>query len=110
MLPEFAEVKAINWKPLLKEFPHLEGVSPPEPFEEGECGLLIGNNCARLIAPQKTKTINENNVPVAHYTRLGWSIAGPSSPVQSTPWASEALMSLEEDLQSRLREYRQEKL
>ena len=110
VMPTFAEVTAIDWRPLVDRFPHLSGIGVPEPFVKGECGLLLGNNCARLIAPKQVRVLDKNNVPVAHQTRLGWSVAGPSSPVQDSPWAEEALSDWESQLKQKLEQAQTSKL
>ena len=78
VVPRFAQVKAVDWSEGALHFEHLKGIDIPPPLLDGQCDLLLGNNCARLIAPTHSKVANENNIPIAHLTKLGWSIAGPT--------------------------------
>ena len=95
VVPEFADVRAVSWVDNVKNFPYLSDIEVPVPFVGGECELLLGNNCARLIAPLEVRVLDRNNVPVAHRTRLGWSVAGPSKAIEDSPWAGEAAALLE---------------
>ena len=103
-MPSFADITAVDWTEKVAEYPHLKEVTLVRPFVQGKCGLLLGNNCARLIAPEKVAFVNQNDLPVAHKTQLGWSIAGPTNWVQgSSPWTGEALERMGDHAWTRVR-------
>ena len=104
VIPKFADVKAVDWSRATLKYPHLQNITVPSPANNGECSLLLGNNCARLIAPEKVLFINQNNSPVAHSTQLGWSVAGPTvSPKPTCPWSTEGVEGLERNIKNKIR-------
>ena len=79
VLPEFANVKAFNWSKFQCNFTHLQDIDIPQPVGDGECHLLLGNNCGHILAPlQKARMNAGENGPIAIQTKLGWSVSGPT--------------------------------
>ena len=97
IIPNFAQIKATDWNPLKKHFPHLRNLVTPRPAGDGSCKILLGNNCGRLFAPRQQATLQGelNNSPVAVKTTLGWSVAGPTIPgVETDPWDKHVVKTL----------------
>ena len=104
VMPHFADITAVDWSNKQGNYPHLHGIEVPKPFAEGACDLLLGNNCARLIAPSRVEFVNENDSPVAHRTQLGWSVAGPSGSCKSSsPWSEDALCALKDSMWNKVK-------
>jgi hypothetical protein len=83
VVPEFVNMKAMDWSKLAKDFPHLRALNFPTPFREGECHMLLGNDNHHLLhAKDKIITALDNPqaYPYAALTPLGWYAAGPTLP------------------------------
>ena len=85
VLSDFPDVRAVDWSKNVAQFEHTKGIEVLPPFLQGSCDLPLGNNCVRLISPQKVRVVDQNNVPVAHFTKLGWSGAGPTEWPKGSP-------------------------
>ena len=96
VIPQFVDVRAVDWEERKAEFDHLKEITVQTPVNDGKCGILVGNNCARLFAPvEPAVMINENNEPMAIKSQLGWSVAGPTFRVDvNNPWKREERRAL----------------
>ena len=77
ILPDFPETRAVNWAKAKQFHPHLKDFSFPEPFAEGECGILIGTDNANLMrAKGPSFTSGAIDGPTVTPTPLGLAVAG----------------------------------
>ena len=76
--------QAVNWRPLLSQFPHLKDINVLPPVGEGEIDVLLGSKCAELLSSQ-AEVVGTEDSPVARKTALGWTITGPTRPQQTVP-------------------------
>ncbi len=70
--------RPVNWNVHKGKFPELRGKSFPTPVATGNVGILLGNQCAKLLASME-EVVTEGGV-VARRTPLGWTAAGPLQP------------------------------
>ncbi len=70
--------QAVDWRPLLARFNHLQGLKVLSPVHDGGVDILLGSKCAELLS-SRDEIIGGENAPVARLTALGWTITGPTS-------------------------------
>jgi hypothetical protein len=83
VVPEFVDLKAIDWSKQAKDFSHLRTINFPTPFRNRECHILLGNDNHHLCQAKKGNITADNNpqaYPYATLTPLGWCAAGPTLP------------------------------
>ena len=77
ILPDFPETRAVNWARAKQFHPHLKDLEFPEPFANGECGLLVGtDNAALLRAKGASFTSGSIDGPTVTDTPLGLAVVG----------------------------------
>jgi hypothetical protein len=68
VVPEFVNLKAVDWTTQSKNFPHLRSINFPTPFKGGQCDLLLGNDNHHLMQqkqPTITAEVNSQASPYA---------------------------------------------
>ena len=69
----------VNWKPYLKDYPHLKQVEVLPPVPNGRVDVLLGSRCPALMASLR-EVVGGPQEPVARLTPLGWTVTGPTTP------------------------------
>jgi hypothetical protein len=89
VVPDFVDVRAVDWSTQAAKFPHLASINFPKPFIEGKCHILLGNDNHHMSAPTMNiiKAMEEPQAyPYSALTPLGWCAAGPTlPPVRNDP-------------------------
>jgi hypothetical protein len=50
-VPDFVDVRAVDWSTQVAKFPHLASINFPKPFIDGKCHILLGNDNHHMSAP-----------------------------------------------------------
>jgi hypothetical protein len=104
VVPDFMDVRAVDWSTQAAKFPHLGSINFPKPFMEGKCHILLGNDNHHMSAPLMNiiKAMEEPQAyPYAALTLLGWCAAGPMLPVLNL-MVKTAVNKCREDLRSKI--------
>jgi hypothetical protein len=89
VVPDFVDVRAVDWSTQATKFPHLASINFPKTFIKGKCHILLGNDNHHMSMPTMNiiKAMEEPQAyPYAALTPLGWCVAGPTlPPVRNDP-------------------------
>jgi hypothetical protein len=110
VVPDFVDVRAVDWSTQAAKFRHLASINFPTPFIEGKCHNLLGNDSHHMSAPTMNiiKAMEEpQSYPYAAPTPLGWCAAGPTLlPVRNDPvlnlMVKTAVSKCREDLKAKI--------
>jgi hypothetical protein len=110
VVPDFVDVREVDWSTQAAKFPHLASINFPRPFIGRKCHILLGNDNHHMSAPTMNiiKAMKEpQSYPYAALTPLGWCAAGPTlPPVRNDPvlnlMVKTAVNKCREDFQSKI--------
>jgi hypothetical protein len=51
VVPDFVDIRAVDWSTQAAKFPHLASINFPKPFIKGKCHILLGNDNRHMSAP-----------------------------------------------------------
>jgi hypothetical protein len=81
IVDDFVQVRVVDWSSHSKDFAHLRSLNFPNPFREGRCHILLGNDNHHLTKSTQNNIsapTNPQSYPYASLTVLGWCAAGPT--------------------------------
>jgi hypothetical protein len=110
VVPDFVDVRAVDWSTQAAKFPYLVSINFPKPFIEGKYHIHRGNDNHHMSAPTMNiiKAMEEPQAyPYAAVTPLGRCAAGPTlPPVRNDPvlnlMVKTAVNKCREDLRSKI--------
>ena len=85
----------------LATWDHLAGIEAPGLPEDGEVGLLIGQDCPEAFMPLEVRSATDHraSAPFATRTLFGWTISGPVGSVATSTVTALTCTTLEQQLE-----------